>query len=138
MTALNLYHKPRRRKRLTPEASLQKTVIQHLLLNSPRNTIYHSIPNERECTARQMKHLKDMGLLPGVADLIIIVPGQQAAYLELKARGETQSEDQIAFEELCDRNGSRYGLADNIDDALSILRAWGVLPALRSSSRRAA
>ncbi len=137
MSALRLYTPKKRRKRLTPEASLQKTVIQYLLFNSPKNTIYHSIPNERECTAAQMKHLKEMGLLPGVADLLIIVPGQMPCYLELKAKGEKQSQEQIGFEALCRRNGSRYSCVDNIKDALCVLRYWGCLKPDRSVRRAA-
>lgn len=127
MSGLQLYRKSRRKRR-QPEASLQMTVIEYLRLLAPKNTIYFSIPNERKCSEVMGAQLKRMGLLPGVADLCIIVPGKAPCFLELKARGEEQSEDQGAFEALCDRHGAPYGLADNINDALAILRAWGALP----------
>ena len=133
MAALKFFTKPRR-KRMTPEACLQKAVVQYLLVASAPGTIYFSVPNEGKRSAVLGKHLKEMGLLPGVADLVVIRPGHRADFLELKSRGERQSDDQIAFQDLCRRNGSRYEVADNIDDALRILQGWGVLPERRRAA----
>jgi hypothetical protein len=135
MNSLQLYHKPRRRKRIGPEACLQYAVVQYLLLSAPRGTIWFHPANEGKRTEGEGAHLKRMGMLPGVADLCIILPGEKARFLELKARGEKQSDDQIAFQALCESNGTPYAVADNIDQALRILTGWG---ALAGKLRRAA
>lgn len=133
MPALKFYTKPRR-KRIGPEACLQMAVVQHLMLSAPKGTIWFHPANEGKRSVVEGAHLKRMGMLPGVGDLCIILPGQRPLFLELKARGERQSDDQIAFQDLCRRNGSAYEVADNIDDALRALQRWGVLPERRRAA----
>ena len=132
---LKFYSKPRR-KRIGPEASLQMAVVQHLMLRAPKGAIWFSVPNEGKRSPAIGAHLKRMGMLPGVADLVICLPGDTPSFLELKAKGERQSDDQIAFQDLCRRNGSRYEVADNIDDALAVLRRWGAVRELYHQRRQ--
>lgn len=124
------------RKRIGPEASLQVTVVEHLRLYGVHDLIFNHACNEGVRTPAQGLFLKRMGMLPGIADLYIGVPGAPPSWLELKALNGKQSDEQIAFEELCLRNGSRYAVADNIKDALRILHGWGALRPDHSYVRR--
>src|SRR5688572_23905551 len=119
MTDTFKYYTKLKRRRCGPEACLQYAVVEHLRLTATPGTIYFSIPNEAKRSLALGAHMKRMGMLSGAADLYIGVPGQPPAFMELKAKGEKQTENQIAFEQLCHRNGSRYWVVDNIDDALS-------------------
>jgi hypothetical protein len=124
--SLALYGKTRHR-RMTPEATLQKTVMAHMSLSATPGAWAMSIPNERECSAAQMKHLKEMGLLPGAADLLVIVPGRMPLWLELKAKGKEPSLEQDGFGQLARESGHHWCWADNIADALHILREFRAL-----------
>lgn len=117
---------PRRRKRLS-EFELQMAVIGHLKLLATRGTIYFHVPNGEKRDKRTAAKLKAMGVLPGVADLLVLVPGMPPAGLELKAPGRTQSDDQKAFQAAWEAAGGLYAVADRIDEAVAALRDWGAL-----------
>jgi len=137
MASLPLYRRKARRRRIGPEASLQITVCQHLRLTGAANMIWFHPCNEGKRSEAAGAHLKRMGMLPGVADLVIVLPGR-TCFLELKARGEGQSPEQIAFEALCRDLGFAYAVADNIDAALAILRSWGAIGRRAESRAEAA
>lgn len=131
--SLSLYARTRTR-RSYPEANLQIAVVQHLRLRGTPGLIYFAPCNEGKRSVREAVWLKQKGMLPGIADLVIIARGQPVSFLELKARGGKQSPEQIAFEAYCAEVGARYAVVDNIDDALRVLEAWGFI---RASFRRA-
>ena len=115
-------------KPIAKEHGLQKTVVQLLKLDGVRGLIYYHIPNEGQRAARTGAFLKGLGMLPGAADLAIVLPGGRAAFLELK-RGvkEETSDDQDAFRDLCAANGTPYAVARSYDEARTILWGWGAL-----------
>lgn len=135
--ALKLYSKPRRRK-LGPEACLQMAVVEYLRLAGVPGLLFFSVPNERKCNPAKGAQLKRMGLLPGVSDLVIFVPkgdiDHVVLFLELKAKGGKQTEDQSAFQGFAEDYGF-YEVADNIDDAIRFLEGYG---AIRTVVRRRA
>src|SRR6188472_3005684 len=93
---LSLYTKPRR-KRTSPESKLQMVVCEHLRLRGVDGLLYFHPCNEGKRTASEGYRLKRMGMLPGIADLVLDIPGKPLSFLELKARGEKQGPDQMAF-----------------------------------------
>jgi len=120
-------------KRNQPEARLQKTVVQHLKLTGVPGLIYFSVPNEGKRTAMMAEHLKAMGMLPGVSDLILL--HKRLAYaLELKADGEKQTDNQKAFEADCEAAGVPYACCDNIDAAICVLRTWGLIKSMKAAA----
>lgn len=76
---------------------------------------------------RTAAKLKAMGVRPGRPDLEFISPEGLYHGLELKRRGEKQNDAQKEFAAKCDRLGWIYAVADTLDDALAVLRNWGVL-----------
>lgn len=72
---LKLFSKPRRRK-IGPEACLQITVVEYLRLAGVPGLLYFSVPNEQKCSVQRGAMLKRMGRLPGVSDLVIVIPRQ--------------------------------------------------------------
>lgn len=135
---LKLYAKPRK-KRATPEASLQKAVVQYLRVAGVPGLLFFSVPNEAKRSPRLANHLKAMGMLPGVSDLVICVPGRGTLFLELKARGEQQTKAQVDFEaRVLDLQAHWYFVVDNIDEAINILERYGAIkPVSRRLSRAA-
>ena len=112
--------------RKSPEANLQKLIIQHLTLLRKPGVLFLSIPNEAKRSAIMGGHLKAMGLRPGAADLLIVVRGR-AHFMELKSEAGEQRATQIAFEADCVIAGAPYALCNNIGDALMTLEQWGAL-----------
>lgn len=135
MRSLALYSRRRTRSQLAPEAALQVTVVEALRLLGVPGLVYFRVPNDAKRTAAAGAWEKRMGLLPGVADLVILVPNRPVLFLELKARGEPQSIAQIAFASAARAAGAIYALADNIDDALAILAMHGAITR-RAQTRR--
>ena len=74
-------------------------------------------------TARLLKRL---GLRRGLPDLLFVGP-DGVAFLELKRRGSRPTPEQSEFLERCRVAGIRCAVADSFDEAVAVLREWGVL-----------
>jgi hypothetical protein len=116
---LKYYSKPRK-KAAHPEAALQKRIVQFLLMN---DAFYFSIPNESKRSVVMGAHMKQMGLIPGAADLGIVVDGK-IHFLEVKdAKGE-QSASQREFQKRCQANKIPYAICFSLTEALAYLQHW--------------
>ena len=116
-----------------PEARLQRAVYQHMKINGTKGAICFAVPNGLKSDGRHVNRMKALGLLPGVSDLIILFEGK-AYCLELKAKGGHQTDSQMSFQAACEATGVPYEVADNIEQAICILRTWGVLkPMVRAA-----
>lgn len=132
--SLAFYGRARQRHRMAPEASLQVTVVEHLRLLGVPGLVYFRIPNDGKRSPEAGLWEKRMGLLPGVADLCILVPGKPALFLELKAKGGKPTPEQWLFGHAVEVAGHGWVCIDNIDDAREFLSGWG---AIRQQARAA-
>lgn len=123
---IKLFSKTRRR-RGNPEARIQKAIVDHFRILPANGAWCIHIPNQGRRTKEEHAELKLMGMLPGAADLLVIVPGKCPLWLELKSKGEKPRVEQLAFADLVCQSGHVYRYADSIGDALAILRAHGAL-----------
>jgi hypothetical protein len=135
--ALKLYRKTRRR-RMTPEATLQMCVVEHMRLKAMPGCFILSIPNEHHCSEARGAMLNRMGRMKGAADLMVIRPNLPMVFLELKAKGEKPSFEQLAFGKMVCDAGHDWGWSDNIDHALWMLRNCGALKPEAQFRRKAA
>ena len=135
MTALRLYSRPRKARRY-PERQLQELVCDMLRLYAVPKLIWFAVPNEGKRERRTGAFLKRMGMLPGVADLVLFLPsrihlGERLlpfpACLELKAGRGIQSPAQIAFEAQCGAAGVPYEVVRTPEEAAATLFRWGAL-----------
>lgn len=110
-------------KRKTPEASLQKCIVQMLKLFGSDNMLFFSIPNERKAAARTIYELKLMGMRPGAADLCLIIGGK-ASFIECKSKKGTQTLEQIQFQEDCNSKGIPYRIIRSPEEAADALLMW--------------
>jgi hypothetical protein len=113
-------------RRQSPEARLQKAILQHLKLTAPKDVFWFHPANEGRRGVVTGANLKALGMLPGVADLVIVVAGR-AFFMEIKSASGRLSDAQQAFAETCKRGGSEWVCVNNIDDALKHLRKWGAI-----------
>jgi len=124
--------------RSRPEDALQKAVVQHLRLCGVPGLLFFAPANEGKRSPRSGARLKAMGMLPGVADLVVMVPGGVPFFLELKSPKGVLSPEQKAFRTVCRAAGCEYSMARSLNAALDILRVWGALKPNKALLRAAA
>lgn len=121
------------------EEQLHLAVVEHLRWRADKRVIWWHTPNELVRSEAQAKKFKAMGGRSGVYDFTFLLPrvlslGAEEtnivvpAVLELKAEGGIVSKEQLRFGADCDALGVENAIAWNIDQAVAILVAWGVLP----------
>lgn len=108
-----------------PEDILQMQVIRALKIVAPDCLVYHAANGGSRHPAEARK-LKDMGVMPGVADLCFVLPGGGAGFIELKAGKGRQSPSQKAFQETATDKGALYAVCRSLDEVLTTLKSWAV------------
>ena len=128
-------------RRNTPEADLQRAVVQALRFALPRTAIIHHCANEvTEAGPRGAKRqaiLVGMGVHAGFADLIVLSEGR-VLFFELKAPKGRLRPEQEAFRDAVLAQGFGWALVRSLDDALGALADHGFATRIASSARRAA
>jgi hypothetical protein len=72
--------------------------------------------------------LQRLGLRRGLPDLMFVGPSG-VCFLELKRRGAKPTPEQAEFLDRCRIAGIRCAVADSYDQAVNVLREWGVIRA---------
>jgi hypothetical protein len=119
----------KRKRRSGPlENPIHVYAVQALKLLGVPGLIWFHVPNEGKRSVRTGAFLKRMGMLPGVADLVVIVPPGRCHFLELKRpiNGHL-SDEQRAFRDLCERNCSPYSIATSPLEVEVVLSNWGAI-----------
>jgi hypothetical protein len=111
------------------EEQLQRSLISRLRLLADPQVIYFHVPNGGARSKSEGANFKAMGVLAGVADLIFFLPDGGVLCMELKRRGGPSSAGQDEFGRRCEAIGITYVVCYDIDNAVAILTAHGVLPA---------
>ena len=110
-----------------PEDGLQKFTVELLRFNAAPGVLFFHCPNGAPTSPRTGARMKAMGLLAGVADMVIVRPGGLVYFLELKSLKGTLSPAQRAFRDACGDNGIPYAIAASPESVEAILRGWDVL-----------
>jgi hypothetical protein len=115
-------------RRGTPEADLQRAIVQALRTVLPKGSIVHHSANEvaggdRRSRLRQAM-LVGMGVHPGFADLIVL-SGGRVLFLEVKSPTGRLRPEQRAFREEVQAQGFGWALVRSLDDALGALADHG-------------
>jgi len=128
-------------RRGTPEADLQRTVVQALRLILPRTAIIHHSANEVTEAgprgARRQAILVGMGVHAGFADLMVLCD-DRILFLELKAPMGRLRPEQEAFRDAVKAQGFGWALVRSLDDALGALADHGFTTRIASPTRRPA
>ncbi|AUH32351.1 VRR-NUC domain-containing protein [Paracoccus tegillarcae] len=129
------------KRRGTPEADLQRVVVQALRFALPRAAIIHHCANEvTEPGPRGSKRqaiLVGMGVHAGFADLMILCDGR-ILFLELKAPKGRLRPAQEAFRDAVLAQGFCWALVRSLDDALGALAHHGFTTRIAPATRRLA
>jgi hypothetical protein len=129
------------KRRGTPEADLQRAVVQALRVVLPRTAIIHHCANEvTEAGPRGGKRqaiLVGMGVHPGFADLMVLCNGR-VLFLELKSLKGRLSPAQESFRDAAMAQGHGWALVRSLDDALGALADHGFTTRAAAPVRRPA
>ncbi len=90
--------------------------------HNPRLLIY-SIPNESE-DAWETQKKKNIGLLPGASDTVVMLPGGISLYMECKTQVGVQSSKQKEFQERIEDLGFRYYIFRSLQQFYTILNPY--------------
>jgi len=116
------------KRRGTPEADLQRAVVQALRVALPRTAIIHHCANEvtepGPRGARRQAILVGMGVYAGFADLMVLCHGR-VLFLELKSPKGRVSPAQAGFRDAVLAQGHGWALIRSLDDALGALAEHG-------------
>lgn len=129
------------KRRGTPEADLQRSVVTALKFALPKTAIIHHCANEvtepGPRGAKRQAILVGMGVHPGFADLMVLCDGR-VLFLELKSAKGKLSPDQEAFRDAVQAQGHAWALVRSVDDALGTLADNGFTSRAQLPVRRAA
>jgi hypothetical protein len=112
--------------RKSPEAQIQRAVIQHLKARAVPGLVYFHVPNGGSRGKIEAAKFKAMGVRAGVSDLILVHTGRVFA-LELKAERGRASKEQLAFLSEIDAAGAHTAMPEGLNAALATLEAWGLI-----------
>lgn len=115
-----------------PEDILQMQAVRFLRLAAPDCLFWHC-PNGGSRHPGEARKFRDMGVLPGVADLCFLLPDGRAAFIELKSDKGRQQPAQVAFADACERRGAPYAVCRSLEAVVATLEGWGVRLAGRVS-----
>lgn len=108
------------------EDQLQKNIVKWFGMQYPHIEPFlaYNLNNSRNRISGAIN--KAMGVRAGRNDMSLDYRGR-SLLLELKAKGKKQSDEQVEYQQLCNKYGNFYRVADNFDDATQIIRkfiAW--------------
>ncbi|PKP62914.1 MAG: nuclease [Alphaproteobacteria bacterium HGW-Alphaproteobacteria-8] len=125
-------------RRSTPEADLQRAVVQALRFALPRDAIIHHCANEVSEPgprgAKRQAILVGMGVHAGFADLMVLSDGR-VLFLELKAPKGRLRPTQETFRDTVCAQGFGWALVRSVDDALGALADHGLTSRIRPARR---
>ena len=129
------------KRRGTPEADLQRSVVTALKFALPKTAIIHHCANEVTDPgprgAKRQAILVGMGVHPGFADLMVLCDSR-VLFLELKSLKGRLSPNQEAFRDTVLAQGFGWALVRSVDDALGALADNGFTSRAQLPVRRAA
>jgi hypothetical protein len=119
-----------KRKAKRPPAPLERSVhilVADALRNGTAPGWWSShIPSGELRTEETGRLLKRMKTEPGMADFMLLGPGK-VRFLELKRKGNKPTAAQVLFGLAAIAADADYAVAYSADEALRILKEWGVL-----------
>ena len=113
-------------KNALAEIRIHKMVAAHLNQWKYDDVYWWHTPNGEKRDPVTAAKLKQMGVMPGIHDILAIHRGRIFS-LELKRSGEKPKDDQLLFAQMIMSISGSYAYADNFDAAVWQLEQWGLL-----------
>lgn len=103
------------------ESTLQASCVRWFRLQYPNYLIF-AVPNGGSRNPIEAKRLKKEGTLAGVADLTILLPQGKTLFIEMKIKGNTQTDTQKKFQHNVQTLGFAYHVCFSLDEFKNIVR----------------
>lgn len=113
-------------KRRYPETVTQISIVDALKEVLPKGFKAIAVPNGGKRTPQAANRSKRMGEMPGFPDLAVLGPDNFAAFMEVKSKTGSASDDQKQVMFWLSDCGFPVAIVKDIDHALSFLAANGV------------
>ncbi len=97
-----------------PEHQIQQAIHRFL---SIKGIFHFAVPNGEKRDVRVGARLKEEGVLPGVSDLVLVLPGR-VVFVEIKTPAGRLSPAQKAFREAVQGLGHPYVVWRSLDDCI--------------------
>jgi hypothetical protein len=109
------------------EFKLHCNIIEVLERLHKPGVIWWHTPNEGKFTPKQMAHRRDMGVRPGVADIIVSMPGEKMIFFEVKTFLGPVSDKQYEFLDAMMKNGHGTWIIREVEHAIRLLTSHGAI-----------
>ena len=102
------------------ESVLQTSCVKWFRYQYPHLIIY-AVPNGGSRNVREAQRLKAERVLAGVADLVIMFPQGKSLYIEMKVKGNKQTDNQKEFQKIAETLGHTYAVCYSFDEFKEII-----------------
>ena len=102
------------------ESQLQQMCVRYFRYVYPQYVIY-ATPNGGSRNPVEAKRLKAEGVLAGVADLTVLLPNGRIIYIEMKVKGNRQTDNQKDFQQKAEALGYKYYVCYSFDEFKAII-----------------
>jgi len=113
--------------RATREDAIHAGIVEFLCMaGHPKLLFFHPVNGALVKPSARM-YFARLGVFPGVADLVLVLPDKSVAFLEIKNQDGRLSEAQQAFQAKCALLKLKYRVVRSISEAEEVLREWRAL-----------
>jgi hypothetical protein len=122
------------------EDAIHAGIVEYLCLCAHPKLLWLHVPNSAMVKPSARMYFARLGVLPGVADLLFVLPDKSVAFMEIKGPDGRLSEAQQAFQAKCALLKLKYRVVRSISEAEEVLRDWNALrgPAMDKNCEPAA
>ena len=113
------------------EDAIHAAIIEYLCLCAHSKLLWFHPPNSAMVKPSARMYFARLGVFPGVADLVLVLPDKSVAFMEVKQEGGKLSPAQQSFQAKCALLGLKYQIVRSISDAEETLKDWGALRGAR-------
>lgn len=109
------------------ESQLQQGCVRWFRLQYPHlSELLIAVPNGGFRNKKEAARMKGEGIVPGVADLLLLVPssGFGALGIEMKAGAGRQTDLQKKWQERFEKAGNKYIICRDAEDFVNIVRKY--------------
>ena len=102
------------------ESTLQTSCVRWFRSQYPHLIIY-AVPTGGSRNVREAQRLKSEGVLAGVADLVVMLPQGKSIYIEMKVKGNRQTDNQKEFQNKAIALGHTYAVCYSFEEFQQII-----------------
>jgi len=108
------------------EARVQAQFLEFFKLAIPDVLVFH-VDNGGAVTPSQAARRKWQGVVAGIPDLVLVIPGGQVRFVEVKTPGGAGlSADRTRIHEWLSANGNPPAICRTLQDVQNALKAWNI------------